>query len=349
MEAGNDTEIQVAIDRDGLPAGADESAFAISDGVNKYIVTIQFMEPEYTDGKIKLLTSTLDFGTEAAKLDLKVENVGTTYLSWTISDIPDYITCYPTYKQGMKSIAITPIELNRATMPDKVDTFIIITNDYNPSDTYKVRITATKQNTSASSGSKIYYTSTDGNVVTPYKASAFGANIVSNVYENGQGVITFDGKITTIGENAFKQRNTLATITIPDGTTSIGDSAFESCVGLTEVIIPEGVTSIGGIAFFYCKTLSEITLPSTVSAIGDKAFAMCQGIANLYCKATTPPELEGYFTQTFPMSNVIDENIFVIWVPREAHSIYTTNSDWNVDYKEGVPTYNAEQLQPYDF
>ena len=349
LEAGNDTEIQVAIDRDGLPAGADESAFAISDGVNKYIVTIQFMEPEYTDGKIKLLTSTLDFGTEAAKLDLKVENVGTTYLSWTISDIPDYITCYPTYKQGMKSIAITPIELNRATMPDKVDTFIIITNDYNPSDTYKVRITATKQNTSASSGSKIYYTSTDGNVVTPYKASAFGANIVSNVYENGQGVITFDGKITTIGENAFKQRNTLATITIPDGTTSIGDSAFESCVGLTEVIIPEGVTSIGGIAFFYCKTLSEITLPSTVSAIGDKAFAMCQGIANLYCKATTPPELEGYFTQTFPMSNVIDENIFVIWVPREAHSIYTTNSDWNVDYKEGVPTYNAEQLQPYDF
>ncbi|MBO5893590.1 MAG: carboxypeptidase-like regulatory domain-containing protein, partial [Alistipes sp.] len=145
LEAGNETEIQVAIDRDGLPAGADESAFAISDGVNKYIVTIQFMEPEYTDGKIKLLTSTLDFGTEAAKLDLKVENVGTTYLSWTISDIPDYITCYPTYKQGMKSIAITPIELNRATMPEAVDTFIIITNDYNPSDTHKVRITATKE------------------------------------------------------------------------------------------------------------------------------------------------------------------------------------------------------------
>ena len=239
--------------------------------------------------------------------------------------------------------------LNRETMPDNVDAYIPIKNNYNSEDTHKVRITATKQNTSASSGSKIYYTSTDGNVVTPYKASAFGANIVSNVYENGQGVITFDGKITTIGENAFKQRNTLATITIPDGTTSIGDSAFESCVGLTEVIIPEGVTSIGGIAFFYCKTLSEITLPSTVSAIGDSAFGLCQGIANLYCKATTPPELEGYFTHTFPMSNVIDENIFVIWVPREAHSIYTTNSDWNVDYKEGVPTYNAEQLQPYDF
>ena len=47
--------------------------------------------------------------------------------------------------------------------------------------------------------SEITYTSSDGKIVTPYSAGAFGASIVSNVYENGKGVITFDGNITRIG------------------------------------------------------------------------------------------------------------------------------------------------------
>lgn len=44
----------------------------------------------------------------------------------------------------------------------------------------------------------IYYTTSDETICTPY--SDFGANIVSNTYSNGQGVITFDGDVTSIGE-----------------------------------------------------------------------------------------------------------------------------------------------------
>ena len=33
---------------------------------------------------------------------------------------------------------------------------------------------------------EIHYTSIDGNIVTPYKTDGFGANVVSNIYENGQ-------------------------------------------------------------------------------------------------------------------------------------------------------------------
>ena len=155
LEAGNETEIQVAIDRDGLPAGADESAFAISDGVNKYIVTIQFMEPEYTDGKIQLTTDTVDFGTEETLLYFGVENVGTTYLSWTASDIPEYITFnygHLTGKQGMESTINNRVELNRETMPDKVDTYITITNDYNSEDTHQIHITASKDGSGSADG-----------------------------------------------------------------------------------------------------------------------------------------------------------------------------------------------------
>ena len=59
---------------------------------------------------------------------------------------------------------------------------------------------------------EIHYTSIDGNIVTPYDETAFGVNIVSNTYENGQGIITFDGPVTKIGENAFEDSENLMSI-----------------------------------------------------------------------------------------------------------------------------------------
>ena len=50
---------------------------------------------------------------------------------------------------------------------------------------------------------EIWYTSSDGRIITPYNKDAFGVNIVSNVYENGKGVITFDSNVTEIGYQAF--------------------------------------------------------------------------------------------------------------------------------------------------
>ena len=50
---------------------------------------------------------------------------------------------------------------------------------------------------------EIWYTSSDGEVVKPYNTIAFDANIISNTYENGQGVITFDDEIFGIGSKAF--------------------------------------------------------------------------------------------------------------------------------------------------
>ena len=45
---------------------------------------------------------------------------------------------------------------------------------------------------------EIWYTSSDGNIVNPTEPGGFDANIVSNTYENGKGVITFDGEVTRI-------------------------------------------------------------------------------------------------------------------------------------------------------
>lgn len=148
---------------------------------------------------------------------------------------------------------------------------------------------------------EIWYTSTDGNVVTPNATDVFGANIVSNTYENGKGIIIFDGDVTEIGENAFYLCENLASITLPEGITSIGTMAMDTCTNLSEVVIPdsvvtigdhafndcfnlsnvvigENVTTISAWAFSDCVALTSVTIPDSVSIIGEGAFGACYGL-----------------------------------------------------------------------
>ena len=111
-----------------------------------------------------------------------------------------------------------------------------------------------------SQNNKIFYTSSDGNVVTPNATNVFGANIVSNTYTNGQGVITFDGEVTTIGKEAFKSCKSLTSVTIPDSVTTIGEDAFRGCTALTNINIPNSVTKIGFTAFFFCTSLTRVDI-----------------------------------------------------------------------------------------
>lgn len=81
---------------------------------------------------------------------------------------------------------------------------------------------------SSLSKNAIWYTSSDGKIVNPY--NVFGANILSNVYEDGKGVIIFDGVVVSIGEVAFRDCTSLTSITIPNSVTEIRDGAFCLCI-----------------------------------------------------------------------------------------------------------------------
>ena len=136
------------------------------------------------------------------------------------------------------------------------------------------------------SNNKIYYTSSDGQIVTPdigtgEESKGFGANIVSNTYSEGRGVIVFDGPVTKIGYTAFSRCNTLQTIVIPDSVTSIGRSAFSYCTSLTTITIPDSVTSIDQGAFFSCERLTSITIPNSVISIGDSVFQNCRSLTTI--------------------------------------------------------------------
>ena len=159
-------------------------------------------------------------------------------------------------------------------------------------------------------GNEIWYTSTDGNIVEPFEANFGGAEILSNTYEDGKGVIKFSAPVTTIGWYAFANCRSLTSVTIPDSVTEIGDSAFAVCSSLTSVTIPDSVTTIENFAFGRCSSLTafygkfasadnrclivdgvltsfapagltEYTIPDSVTTIGESAFGHCSSLTSV--------------------------------------------------------------------
>lgn len=66
-----------------------------------------------------------------------------------------------------------------------------------------------------------------------------------------------------------------------EGVTSIGNYAFENCESLTLIDIPEGVKSIGAFAFRWCTTLRVVYVPNSVESLGYGAFAFCKRLTSV--------------------------------------------------------------------
>ena len=132
-----------------------------------------------------------------------------------------------------------------------------------------------------SPSNQIWYTSSDGNIVTPRYTDVFGANITSNTYSNGKGVITFNGDVTSIGDYAFYYCDSLTSVNIPDSVTTIGDYAFYKCTSLTSVNIPDSVTTIGDMAFYKCTSLTSVNIGDSVTTIEGRAFRECTNLTSV--------------------------------------------------------------------
>lgn len=110
--------------------------------------------------------------------------------------------------------------------------------------------------------------------------------------------------VTTIGEYAFRNCNSLTSITISNSvinirayaffgcsgitsimlscsTISIGDGAFNNCVGLESITIPDSVTSVGYSAFSGCYSLKSVILSNNITSIKHFTFSGCSNLTNI--------------------------------------------------------------------
>ena len=86
---------------------------------------------------------------------------------------------------------------------------------------------------------------------------------------------TIPNSVTTIGDWAFADCDSLTSINIPNSVTTIEDWAFAGCDSLTSINIPNSVTTIGKGAFSHCDSLTSINIPNSVTTIEDGAFVRC--------------------------------------------------------------------------
>ena len=98
--------------------------------------------------------------------------------------------------------------------------------------------------------------------------------------------VTIPDSVTSIGDSAFVDCDALTSVTIPDSVTSIGYRVFEGCFSLTSVAIPDSVTSIGNYAFEDCTSLTSVIIPDSVTSIGSGAFSGCDGLMRVTFNGT---------------------------------------------------------------
>lgn len=152
----------------------------------------------------------------------------------------------------------------------------------------------------------------EGKPVTAVKAQGFALNRAEGL----ERIVIPEG-VTSIGENAFYNLNTLEGAVLPDSLIEMGMYAFAGCTTLQDIefgsglsvipvgafggcaiaslTLPETVTDIYYDAFRGCRELTSVKLPDSVTYLGSSVFAECEALAEV----TLPKGLVSIENATF--------------------------------------------------
>ena len=186
-----------------------------------------------------------------------------------------------------------------------------------------------------------------GHIVIPesidYQGTSYTVtSIGDDAFENCESLqsVTLPNSIESILIDAFSGCKGLTSITLPDNLNTIGANAFAGCTGLTAIIIPNGVTSIPICAFVNCTSLTSVSFGKKVSYIDSNAFYGCDKIRFVTIWHTTPPE----YSYQFPFTNLEST---VLYVPKGCKSNFNNKKDWYF-FKEIIEIDDETNIIPSD-
>ena len=105
--------------------------------------------------------------------------------------------------------------------------------------------------------------------------------------------------------------------------TGIGDYAFKNCNSLATITIPSSVRVLGTASFSGCSNLPSITIPQSITTIGMGAFEGCTKLSDVYCHATEVPNTE---SNTFDNSSIMSATLHI---PNKSIHLYKRSSPWS--------------------
>lgn len=257
-------------------------------------------------------------------------NSATTTSDWTVTSDSSWLTITPTSGACGTTVYITVTTEANNNFESRVGLLTFTCMDTGTEWVQWVTQPGTDE-----SGKYLYYKSTNGAIVKPDTAATnnWGVTIVSNTYENGQGLITFSEPISCIISSAFFRKYTLSEIVIPSTVKTIGSGAFDYDDALSAITVPSSVEYVGSNAFYDCYGLREVSLPS-VTVIGDAAFDHCTGVTS-YSFPNLVEVGQMTFRQVGPISTFVLPDTF-----RKFRDIYTFASCYygleHITIPEGV-------------
>lgn len=102
--------------------------------------------------------------------------------------------------------------------------------------------------------------------------------------------------LTTIGSQAFRNKENLVTVEVPSTVTTIGSSAFNSCNNLENCDLSGcAITAIPSSCFHSCYKLLPFNIPSTVTTIGSNAFRSCRAFSSSLPAGLTSIDTAAFF------------------------------------------------------
>ena len=156
-------------------------------------------------------------------------------------------------------------------------------------------------------GVLLAYRGTDEVVVIPEEITAIGDGAFNfSQPQKHMKQIVLHENIESIGQNAFRNCDSLETVTIPGSVSKVSASAFRGCDALSSVIIEEGVTEIGENAFEYCSALTSVTLPGSMQTLNDYCFAYCKKLKEIHINAGVTYMGTAIFCNGAPMTIYYD-------------------------------------------
>lgn len=137
---------------------------------------------------------------------------------------------------------------------------------------------------------------------------------------------------TSIGDDAFRNCQKLASILLHSGVRSIGEYAFYKCISMPSIHLPAEVESIGRGAFYNCTALTSISIPPNIVEINNNTFFGCSGLTEVTFHGT-PASIAASCFGSCKKIDVIN----VPWAEGEVANAPwgATNATINYNYTEG--------------
>lgn len=153
--------------------------------------------------------------------------------------------------------------------------------------------------------------------------------IFYNILEDNAVEVTYnDEKMMEFGDCYSGDVIIPATVTYNGTTynvTTIGNMAFFDANSLQSISLPDGITTIGNEAICDCPLLTSITFPATVTSLGTSVGDGCSKLFDIYIYATVPPA-----TPRSGSFSIRTWSYVTLHVPCESLEAYKADKNYNL-------------------